>query len=323
MDSDDDYETNTQGPEESEINTPGPDEFESEPEEEEQEDVEPLWLAEHGPIAFQVYKDVWNEFYTYETIDCQSTIDNLSRPYRPGKAQWYPMPHQHPAPQAQHSYRPSNPDSQRVTIADFDEDESTVRVSHVYTDPTDVGRDRSVTLDPYPRYTTCTSATHNVLSDPSMHSRAKFFPYADEKEFDEEWPEYLEEFRDFAWQTDFVDPDLEMIQLEATRRLYYIHNYTYEQIDEFGMFKRTVRGKGKESLIWHASQRDPFWWPGASLTAHPPLQTSKVNTELSLYDEVTRDLINFCPRLSCAVSFCKAHEYTLTEIAFAQVNHAL
>lgn len=52
---------------------------------------------------------------------------------------------------------------------------------------------------------------------------------------------------------------------------------------------------------------DPFWWPGASLTAHPPLQTSKVNTELSLYDEVTRDLINFCPRLSCAVSFCKAH----------------
>lgn len=178
---------------------------ETEQEEAEELDTEPLWLAQYGPIALQVYKDVWNEFYNFETQYCESMLKSLSRG-GPGS-----LKHDPPAVSSV-SYVPSNASSSyKCEIVDYDNDESTLRVTDLHIDPTEL-RESDFTLPgPYSRYTTCTPIAHNRATPqyPEMHSRAQFLPHADEKKFHEKYSKYLDAFEDFAWQVDVDDPDRE------------------------------------------------------------------------------------------------------------------
>ncbi|KAH9477313.1 hypothetical protein JR316_0009517 [Psilocybe cubensis] len=224
--------------------------------------TEPMWLAEHGPIALKVYKDVWTEFYEFETQYCKSVLKNLSRG-GPGRHKQDPPAISAPI------YVPSN-SNYTCQIVDLSDDGHTMHVTTRPMDPTVLDDSNFTIPEPYPKYTTCTPLSHNVrLLNPDMDTRAPFLPYADEPEFLKRFPDYLDDFDVFAWQVDLDDPDREMIEVEAARRLYMDHGYSYEEIDKFGMFKHAMLVKSKESLVWHASHRDPFRWPGGTSTLVP------------------------------------------------------
>jgi hypothetical protein len=48
-----------------------------------------------------------------------------------------------------------------------------------------------------------------------------------------------------------------MIQLEAIRRLYFVHNLTFSQIDAAGegLFTDRIRRGNEAGIIWSCSQR--------------------------------------------------------------------
>lgn len=47
--------------------------------------------------------------------------------------------------------------------------------------------------------------------------------------------------------------------------------------------------------------------PTRNQTVPATLPISNVNPKLTLYEEVNRNIVDFCPRLSCATWFCEAH----------------
>ncbi|KAF9565190.1 SET domain-containing protein [Agrocybe pediades] len=118
---------------------------------------------------------------------------------------------------------------------------------------------------------------------------------------------YVEDFMEFAWQTDFADPDLEMIQMEAARRLHYGHQMSFETMDNLGIFAHGMIENRRYGLIWNSHQRDQLSWSGNRLSHLPDLPSSFVNLHLSLEDKVIRDLPQFCGRLNCMKHFCKIH----------------
>ncbi|KDR78331.1 hypothetical protein GALMADRAFT_155285 [Galerina marginata CBS 339.88] len=264
-------------------------------------DDDDFW-PEHGETAYRVYHDLWEEFYSWESEYCLQTISKLSRfPNKPAPS----LPDESFSKFTKPNVA-SNQDAQWFTIQDYDPNSSGSRIltTAVCSDPTSY-KIGNTGWQPYARYTSCTPASRNVLAISDVHARAHFAPYADDAQFDQ--AEYLKEFEDFMWQNNFIDPDLEMIQLEATRRLYYIHKFTFSDIDKLGIFAFPMRKTSAEGLIWYSAQRDSLRWPGSDLSGLERLPTDFVNPDLSLYEDVTRDLIKFCPRQNCLRSFCRLH----------------
>ncbi|KAF8952910.1 hypothetical protein BDZ97DRAFT_1680444 [Flammula alnicola] len=161
-------------------------------------------------------------------------------------------------------------------------------------------------MSPYPRYSACTPSSKNVTVIGEPHVRARFAPFADDEKFDLDT--YLTHFEDFMWQNEFPDPDLEMIQIEVARRLHFKHNFTFDEIDNLGILTFRLRETNSEGLIWYSAQRDYAWWPGSQTNELQHLRTNWVDPDLDLYQNVTKDLISFCPNLNCLHTSCGIHK---------------
>ncbi|KAF4613793.1 hypothetical protein D9613_007724 [Agrocybe pediades] len=247
-------------------------------------------------VTYFVYNSSWEEFYgKWEQDYCHRTLSDLLHgkldPPRNALAASEPGPFE---------YKP-HPKSECFTIDDYDFVESKVTT-------TQVPSREPVVLKPikaYAKYTACTPISSNVLGSSDMHVKLPFIPFADEEAFN--IGNYVEDFMEFAWQTDFADPDLEMIQMEAARRLHYGHQMSFETMDNLGIFAHGMIENRRYGLIWNSHQRDQLSWSGNRLSHLPDLPSSFVNLHLSLEDKVIRDLPQFCGRLNCMKHFCKIH----------------
>ncbi|KAF8172666.1 hypothetical protein BJ912DRAFT_993589 [Pholiota molesta] len=134
---------------------------------------------------------------------------------------------------------------------------------------------------PYPRYTVCTPASRNVKRDEDL---------------------------DFAWQNDYLDPDLEMIEMEVSRRLLYKHNFSIEDVDSLDILTHPLRETNKSGIIWYSRQRDFPWWTGAEPNELPHLESDRVDLAAGPYENVTKDNPTFCADLNCMFVNCGYHK---------------
>jgi len=116
-----------------------------------------------------------------------------------------------------------------------------------------------------------------------------------------------------------------MIQLEAARRLHYGHQISFENINNLHIFAFPLWKTNRSGLIWCCHQRlvhyiyfsqlsqisefyrDQLWWPGAQMSVLEKLPSKFVNADLSLEQNVIKDLPEFCARPNCLKSCCKIH----------------
>ncbi|KAF9486124.1 SET domain-containing protein [Pholiota conissans] len=246
--------------------------------------------ASRHEIAYRIYHDLWKEFYSWEQDYSQSTLNQLS------PAVYIRLPDLPYLPEAHWKGRVTAHE-EWATIEDFD--------SGAYT--------RSVTSwEPltapawnyYPRYTFCTP--HSFSVEAEQRSRAQFAPLADDEYFNKE--RFLKNFRDFMWQNDYPDPDLEMIEKILVRRLLYKHHFTKDEVDRLEIFTFPLRENHRAGLIWYSNQRDYHWWTGDLLDdALPKLPTDSIDPDLDLYGNVMKDLPLFCANLNCLFVNCRTH----------------
>jgi histone-lysine N-methyltransferase EZH2 len=236
----------------------------------------------------KIYRDLWAEFYTWEQVFCQQTLEGLSKP---------PV-----------GVRPRSP-SHGTSICDLPTVFSSSEEEDSFTFE-DISLDSTVTLkftlSPNPKivetrnwdaiatYTACTPISTNTIlkEDPTcLH----FAPYADDPLFN--LNKYLArpEIGWFDWQYDLHDPDrkyilspfhcsakqtlpffyvpfllklVEMIQLEAVRRLRHGSGFDEDEINSLGIFP-SLRDSNRSGLIWYSSQRyEHILFPFHHLDSH-------------------------------------------------------
>jgi len=159
-----------------------------------EDDDDDIELANISETAFYVYQNLWQEFYNWEQDYCRNTLANLHRPVLKSD----PLPE----PTGPFIINP-NPKSEWFTIEDFDDVESRLTTTQVASrEPFVLNRAK-----PYPKYTACAPASENLVAMPNIDISARFYPFADDERFAKEVPSYLQDFEDFMWQTDFLDPD--------------------------------------------------------------------------------------------------------------------
>lgn len=152
-----------------------------------------IWPQQHE-TAYRVYNDLWNDFYDWERDYCEKALSSISRL----------SPRTNNLPNhstVESNYFPTHDDVEYFVMEDSDPRTGRVTSSILAAEPFLVER-----WDPHPRYNTCTSISRNVPAIPvDGYSRISFIPLADDENFDFE--NYLEDFEDFKWQNDFIDPD--------------------------------------------------------------------------------------------------------------------
>lgn len=175
-------------------------------------------------FAQQLYKDVWDEFFTWEVQNNQHSISGLaatasieSRDFVLSQADlvadWDPT-----VIIWRGSYRSDLSVQARPQAAMDDEPAETWAISDYSTDGRVVDsvivkpmtknfRFHSMALPPHPRYHACSLASRSVLVPERWDSIkvTAFIPYADDPDFNV--LTYLDWYDSFAWQTEFSDPD--------------------------------------------------------------------------------------------------------------------
>ena len=160
-----------------------------------------------GAIGISVYKETWNEFYTWEQEECRRVLDSLA-------ISESSLPVLDPKPshaiydtdsQLDFDFEAFNSsprsDTETFTQEEFDTDENSIRYSTLT-----CFTYQAQQMKAYPRYEICTPASTNYARNPLYEEdQALFLPYADDEKFPVE--EYLKLFREFSWQVDFTDPD--------------------------------------------------------------------------------------------------------------------
>ncbi|KAF8156580.1 hypothetical protein B0H34DRAFT_658746 [Crassisporium funariophilum] len=250
---------------------------------------------ENFDTAYHVYKHLWDQFYGWSDNVVSQTLQGLTAPRN--------LPSE--LPHLRKDARFIIPSSFSVeeewfTYVDLDDIASTVTTFAL---PCILTWAKHQT--PHPRYTACTPCS-SIIHSRDTPDTASFAPFADHPGFDLEV--FLGEFKSFNWQLDMIDPDSEMIQLEAARRLHYAHGFKFTDIDSFGLFSFPLRGGNRQGLIWYSSQRDHLWWPGSQTANLHHLPTHFVDHNLDTYDNILKDMTTFCPNLNCIITSCNMHK---------------
>lgn len=256
-------------------------------------------------FSISICREVWNEFYSWATNHCNDILGSLSLPVPENpevsmNKQLTIVDDFSGDIEFEFELLAVREGSETFVIEEFDQAEnptrySTLRAEEGYCDPNEISFKAS------PPYEFCTSTSQNyVLTDPHAKSLA-FLPYADDPTFSFE--EYLNYFESLAWQTDFFDPDMELILLEAATRLYFDHSYSLLDIEQTGLFP--LRNHRSSGLLWETAQRDIPWWTG--IGDKPRLQDAQMLTSSDLLENLDRDLPHFCPLFGCLRFFCPAH----------------
>jgi hypothetical protein len=173
------------------------------------DDDPPVELDPIGPhmreTGIQVYKETWNEFYTWEQDECRRALASLAQAIsEPSLPQFlHDIDDTDAAFHFDFEASDLNSDSESDTFIreDFDTNEDSVRYSTLT-----CFTQKATPMKAYPRYEMCTPVSRNYTRDPLYElDQALFVPYADDLDFPVEV--YLEYFDAFSWQLDFIDPD--------------------------------------------------------------------------------------------------------------------
>ncbi|EJD05501.1 SET-domain-containing protein [Fomitiporia mediterranea MF3/22] len=152
-------------------------------------------------------------------------------------------------------------------------------------------------MEPFPPYESCAPInTCTFVGDDPI--AMPFVPFPDD---DFDFDEYYHYYDEFAWEEENrnLDPDTEMIVLEAIRRLDNYHDVPLEEIKRILIPNFSISSLGQRVLL----QWLPF-----------PIQHSDIPRSLSLpalsgirsrFDGIAKC---FCPNLNCIGTFCALHE---------------
>lgn len=146
----------------------------------------------------KIYRDLWAEFYSWEQVFCQQTLEGLSKP--PAGVRSGSLPHSRTSIYEIPAISSSS-EEDFFTYEDISLD-STVVVKYTFSPNPKIVETQN--LDPSAGYTACTAISTNMIlkDDPSF---LPFAPHADDPLFDLE--DYLSRVGWFAWQHDLHDPD--------------------------------------------------------------------------------------------------------------------
>ncbi|KAK0433986.1 hypothetical protein EV421DRAFT_2088240 [Armillaria borealis] len=165
-------------------------------------------------------------------------------------------------------------------------------------------------FEPHPPYLACTPASRSVEKESyDMTLSAEclpFVPFADDPTFP--LVEYAKRYESFEWQVDFVDPDVEVIEIEVARRLHCEFGLSLNAIDELKII-RPMRLSHDSGLIWDTFQRDMPdipWLDEPVIMTLPPRQLPSEN---DLLNEINRFRPQFCPNMNCIHLACKVHQF--------------
>lgn len=155
------------------------------------EQPEELDFAQKRIYAEEVYRGVYTEFFAWEQEECRRTIISLRTT----------NPKMLLSPRVSTSYHPSQvtpvEGAEKFYFDDLVDDSNSFEASCITTEA-DLWR-------PCPRYFSCTPISQSTQRDVVQDYMLSFVPYADEPHF--KVFDFLENFRKFAWQEEFNDPD--------------------------------------------------------------------------------------------------------------------
>ncbi|CAL1708430.1 unnamed protein product [Somion occarium] len=256
--------------------------------------------------TWEVYKDVWDQFYNWEPGACEQTIVSLAAvsPYEERHSDDEYL-FDEPGHDSDISDRMdvdslSYPSEDSFTVRDFETGRpetmvcSTFKIKH---------------CDPYPRYFACTPSSCNILSTHDYRI-CRFIPFGGEPGFNELEYIGMEEFESFQWQDHWRDPDEYVIAATVIKQLTedknqdnFVERITYEDIDKYLPF---TCGE----VLYEMSQRDSLLWPGSVTfgeiadNSRPQIQSS----EKSLFNQVINNMQqHFCPYIDCIRPLCILH----------------
>ncbi|KIJ64267.1 hypothetical protein HYDPIDRAFT_132965 [Hydnomerulius pinastri MD-312] len=264
--------------------------------------------SELRALGSSVYKEVWEEFYTWEPGYCSHILGTLDgNPLAPAKDAAVKMAKDMMAGLLEDTHQGNKMDQPendwetayltRYRSIDGKGFTTTVEVTMPFITI-------DVVLPPHPAYESCPPISKSMRLDETREHTANYLPYGDDETFPFE--EYLAKFPSLEWANDF-DPDLEMIQLETVRRLHVIQEITLPDVDRMRIFK-SLRFSHNTGLLWERSQRDFLHWPGAfQVKPEDDLPTSHAAHTDDLRGRLLSTLRTFCPTLNCLSPICETH----------------
>ncbi|KAJ2931356.1 hypothetical protein H1R20_g5715, partial [Candolleomyces eurysporus] len=184
---------------------------------------------------------------------------------------------------------------------DIDQEEDVVETGCVDT----LKLKADTTFQPHPAYELCTSVARNIKvgDDPDY---MPFAPFGDDPSF--EFSDYNEEYGWLAWQAPkMLDPDLEIISIEALSLLINELGIAPEDVEELGLFPARYPAAPSPAvprLSKLVHKRDfptdlPSGWR-LSLPYHPPYASGPSGILDSF-------LSSFCHNPNCLTGYCTTH----------------
>jgi hypothetical protein len=152
---------------------------------------------ENYPTASKIYRHLWTEFYNWEQVFCQQTLEGLSR------SGVHPMSLPHDGTSIYGLPALSSSEQDFFIYEDISLD-STLTTKFTLSPNPKIIETRS--LEPSAGYTACTAISTNIIQkdDPASLS---FAPHADDSDPLFDLNDYLSHAGWFTWQSDFKDPD--------------------------------------------------------------------------------------------------------------------
>ncbi|KAF8886741.1 hypothetical protein BD779DRAFT_1673043 [Infundibulicybe gibba] len=244
-------------------------------------------------LALKTVAEVWKEYFTIAQDSCLQDIHSLETL---PDANLPTSLNLNDADTATVIPTVHTTNSDSFTCRDFRDETSrtrTLNVSHTI---------QVQAFEPHPRYESCAPASRSMIVEEWDSENLRFIPYADDPDFPLMY--HVESYgKNLNWVGDFLDPDREMIEIEAVRRLYYIHQLSLEVIDSLELF-RVSRRSNNSGLIWDISQRD---WPGYAVSDLPELPGDFSPQTANLFLKVNSIIPHFCPSLNCLHMRCAVH----------------
>lgn len=233
-------------------------------------------------LGRSVYKEVWDEFYAWEPGYCTQILATVPQPFPASKRQVTRVAKAMVARLVDDAEWQERVAALKRTVHRSGSlggrDTAVVSVTHFPANASGGGKRTNVpipvitidALPPHPKYESCPPISRSVLVDSAHEHTLSFLPYADDKRFTAE--KYQAKFKFLEWEIPF-DPDgesisfsiattvknflcatVEVIQIEAVKRLIATHKVEIPEIEKTKVFKK-IRGEHNLGLQWEQSQR--------------------------------------------------------------------
>ncbi|CAK5262025.1 unnamed protein product [Mycena citricolor] len=195
-----------------------------------------------------------------------------------------------------------------LAVWDFEGDGDTLDTTPEYVGVKVIHADAS--FSPVPVYEYCTPSLRNVkVGDDS--SSMPFLPFPNDPRFD--LADYVELHKQCSWDTDARqasdDTDLQVIVVEAARRLHTQHGMLYRHIDETDALPIPLLDHdGVRGMIESSRRRDFPPWPKTVPPTQKFLRDDDTLSPDTSPSQILNQLItNFCGNLNCVIPFCTTH----------------